>query len=137
MSRSLIVAAALAFAALELPLVAAPEQEQQPVSGAAPPSTQADSGRADAPTPDRSSLWLLVPLVSSSPKLGTSFGALGAYVHTFDPASRVSMFGVNYPTCGGGLEFVLKPAQHLLMNLEYAQGVEDNRGIYLKFGYGW
>ena len=29
------------------------------------------------------------------------------------------------------------PAQRMLVNLEYAQGVEDNRGVYLKFGYGW
>ena len=42
-----------------------------------------------------------------------------------------------YPTWGGGLQFVIKPAQRMLVNLEYAQGVEDNRGIYLKFGYGW
>jgi hypothetical protein len=34
-----------------------------------------------------------VPLVSSSPKLGTSVGALGAYATTFDPASRLSLFG--------------------------------------------
>ena len=37
-----------------------------------------------------------MPLVSSNPKLGTSFGAMGAYLHVFDPGSRVSMFGVNY-----------------------------------------
>jgi hypothetical protein len=39
--------------------------------------------------------WLLVPMVSSNPKLGTSLGALGAYLHVFDPGSRVSLFGVN------------------------------------------
>ena len=38
--------------------------------------------------------WLLVPLISSSPKLGTALGGLGAYMHVFDPASRVSLFGV-------------------------------------------
>jgi hypothetical protein len=32
---------------------------------------------------------------------------------------------------------VIKPAQRMLVNLEYAQGIEDNRGIDLKFGYGW
>jgi len=25
----------------------------------------------------------------------------------------------------------------MLINLEYADGVEGNRGVYLKFGYGW
>jgi hypothetical protein len=42
-----------------------------------------------------------------------------------------------YPTWGGGIHFVIKPDKHLLVNLEYADGVEDNRGVYLKFGYGW
>jgi hypothetical protein len=42
-----------------------------------------------------------------------------------------------YPTWGGGVHFVIKPAERLLANLEYAQGVEDNHGFYLKFGYGW
>jgi hypothetical protein len=51
---------------------------------------------AKPPESNRSSPWLLVPLVSSSPKLGTSFGALGAYIHVFDPESRVSIFGVNF-----------------------------------------
>ena len=35
-----------------------------------------------------------MPVVSSSPKLGTAGGALGAYLHKFDPDSRVSIFGV-------------------------------------------
>jgi len=42
-----------------------------------------------------------------------------------------------FPTYGAGLQFVIKPEQHMLASLEYAQGVEDNHGIYLKFGYGW
>jgi len=33
-------------------------------------------------------------LVASSPKLGTSFGGLGAYATKFDPASRLSLFGL-------------------------------------------
>jgi hypothetical protein len=42
-----------------------------------------------------------------------------------------------YPTWGGGLHFVIKPAERMLINVEYAQGIEDNQGVYLKFGYGW
>jgi hypothetical protein len=42
-----------------------------------------------------------------------------------------------YPTIGGGVHFVLKPDQHMLVNLEFAQGASDNRGLYLKLGYGW
>src|SRR6476661_10098686 len=40
--------------------------------------------------------WLLVPMFSSSPKLGTAIGGLGAYMHVFDPKSRVSLFGATY-----------------------------------------
>jgi hypothetical protein len=93
MWRNLMVAAVLAFAPPCLHSVAAAEQDPQPPSPPAAPSAPADS-KADAA--QRSSPWLLAPLVSSSPKLGTSFGALGAYLHTFDPLSRVSLFGVNY-----------------------------------------
>ena len=42
-----------------------------------------------------------------------------------------------YPMWGAGLHFVIKPVQRMLVNFEYAQGVEGNRGVYLKFGYGW
>ena len=44
----------------------------------------------------RESPWLVVPLVSSSPKLGTAGGGLGGYMHTFDPESRLSMFGAAF-----------------------------------------
>lgn len=42
---------------------------------------------------EASSPWLFTPLVSSDPKMKTSIGALGAYMHTFDKDSPVSMFG--------------------------------------------
>jgi len=42
-----------------------------------------------------------------------------------------------HPTIGAGLHFVIKPAQRMLVNLEYAQGTEDSRGVYLKLGYAW
>jgi len=42
-----------------------------------------------------------------------------------------------YTTWGAGIHFIIKPAERLLANFEYAQGVEDNRGVYLKIGYGW
>ena len=64
------------------------------------------SASAQQPSPDAPaqpaaaeearSPWLLVPVFSSSPKLGTSGGGLGAYMVTFDPDSRVSLFGVSY-----------------------------------------
>jgi hypothetical protein len=42
-----------------------------------------------------------------------------------------------YPTVGAGLHFVLKPAERMLVNLEFAQGIGDSRGLYLKLGYAW
>jgi hypothetical protein len=42
-----------------------------------------------------------------------------------------------YPTAGAGLQFILKPDEKMLLNLEYAHGNKSNYGIYLKFGYSW
>lgn len=52
--------------------------------------TETGSG---APEAERESPWLLVPMISSDPKLGTSLGAMAAYLHKFDPVSSASMFG--------------------------------------------
>ena len=60
--------------------------QQTPPNPPAPPPAA-----VEAPSP-----WLLVPVFSSSPKLGTAVGGLGAYMHVFDPASRVSLFGLSY-----------------------------------------
>lgn len=61
-------------------------------------ATRVEEGVADAPEEregtKKSSPWMGLPLIASSPKLGTSVGALGAYLHYFDPQSQVSMFGV-------------------------------------------
>jgi hypothetical protein len=59
-------------------------------------------------------------------------GVAALYGETVVPLKRSTL-----PTFGAGLQFVLKPSEHMLANLEYAQGVEDNHGFYLKFGYGW
>jgi len=42
-----------------------------------------------------------------------------------------------YPTIGAGLHFVIRPAEHMLVNREHAQGVGDSRGVYLKLGHAW
>jgi hypothetical protein len=57
---------------------------------------QPDASPQQPGAPDAASPWLLVPVFSSSPKLGTAVGGLGAFLHVFDPASRVSIFGVMY-----------------------------------------
>ena len=66
------------------------------VGQAATPAKPQDSQAADQKSKERSSPWLLVPVVSSNPKLGTAFGGLGAYLHKFDADSQVSLFGVTY-----------------------------------------
>jgi outer membrane protein assembly factor BamA len=60
-------------------------------------------------------------------------GAAGLYGEEDEEASGRSIF----PAAGMGLQFILKPVQRMLVNLEYAQGVEGNHGVYLKFGYAW
>jgi hypothetical protein len=52
-------------------------------------------------------------------------------------AAPVPLDRTTYPTIGAGLHFVLKPIQRMLVNLEYAQGIGDSRGVYLKLGYAW
>jgi len=42
-----------------------------------------------------------------------------------------------YPNIGAGVHFVIKPEERMLVNLEYAQGTGDSRGVYLKLGYAW
>jgi hypothetical protein len=44
---------------------------------------------------EKDSPWLLVPTLSSNPKLGTSVGGMGGYMYYFDPESRVSIFGAS------------------------------------------
>ena len=66
---------------------------------------------AQQPSPDASaqpaeqkesrSPWLLVPMFSSSPKLGTAVGGLGAFMHVFDPASGESI-GMKALASSGG-----------------------------------
>jgi hypothetical protein len=42
-----------------------------------------------------------------------------------------------YPMIGVGVQFVLKPAQGLVANLEYAQGEDGNNALIFKMGYAW
>src|SRR3954471_16741904 len=63
---------------------------------------------AEGGQPPTESPWLLVPLFSVSPKLGTSIGGMVGYMHHFDEKSQLSMLGVNaqYTSTGsvvGGL----------------------------------
>jgi hypothetical protein len=61
----------------------------------------ATTSRADTPAPGATSEpvpespWLLVPTLSSNPKLGTSLGGMAAYMYFFDPQSKPSLFGAS------------------------------------------
>ncbi len=60
-----------------------------------PLGTTAASAEKTAEPKAKESPWLVMPTFSASPKLGTSLGALAAYMHYFDEQSQVSMFGVS------------------------------------------
>ena len=42
-----------------------------------------------------------------------------------------------YPDYGAGVQFIVKPKEGIVANLEYAKGKSDNYGIYLKMGYAY
>jgi hypothetical protein len=42
-----------------------------------------------------------------------------------------------YPAAGAGVQYILKPREGIVMNLEYAAGKNGNQGIYLKMGYAY
>jgi hypothetical protein len=45
--------------------------------------------------PEAESPWLIVPMFSVDPKLGTSLGVMAGYMHRFDEKSRLSMLAAN------------------------------------------
>jgi hypothetical protein len=58
------------------------------------PSSRAAEEPGAEKSDEARSPWLLLPIVSATPKLGGSVGVLGGYLHYFDSESKVSMFGV-------------------------------------------
>jgi hypothetical protein len=42
-----------------------------------------------------------------------------------------------YPAAGAGVQYILKPKEGIVLNLEYALGKDGNYGIYLKMGYAY
>jgi hypothetical protein len=42
-----------------------------------------------------------------------------------------------FPTVGGGVQYVLKPVQGIVVNLEFAFGKDGNRALLLQLGYGF
>lgn len=72
--------------------------------------------------------------ISFNPRWGATLftGFAGLYGNTTVPLDRTI-----YPTVGGGVHFVLKPKERMIVNAEFAQGTSDNRGFYVKLGYAW
>jgi len=42
-----------------------------------------------------------------------------------------------YPAGGAGVQYILKPKEGIVMNMEYALGKDGNYGFYLKLGYAY
>lgn len=42
-----------------------------------------------------------------------------------------------FPAAGVGVQYILKPKEGLVLNLEYALGKDDDYGFYLKMGYAY
>jgi outer membrane protein assembly factor BamA len=42
-----------------------------------------------------------------------------------------------FPAAGAGVQYILKPKEGIVMNLEYATGKDGNYGVYLKMGYAY
>jgi len=42
-----------------------------------------------------------------------------------------------YPAGGFGVQYILKPKEGIVLNLEYAQGKDSNNGVLLKMGYAY
>ena len=42
-----------------------------------------------------------------------------------------------FPMAGAGVQYVLKPAVGIVLNLEYAQGKSGNNGVILRTGYAF
>ncbi len=55
----------------------------------------AQSGEKSVHEKSSPSPWVITPLLSVDPKLSSSIGVLGGYLHSFDPESPSSMFGLS------------------------------------------
>ena len=42
-----------------------------------------------------------------------------------------------FPSVGAGVQYLLKPAEGIVANLEYAVGKDGNRALLFKMGYTW
>jgi hypothetical protein len=53
-------------------------------------------------------------------------------------ANRSGCSGSNlFPSVGAGVQYIVKPAQGIVANLEFAAGKDGNRAVLFKMGYAW
>jgi len=78
----------LVSAVVLLTAVSPVRADGEPASGSSALTEKNKSDKEESP-------WLLVPTLSSNPKLGTSVGGMGGYMHYFDSDSQVSIFGAS------------------------------------------
>jgi hypothetical protein len=42
-----------------------------------------------------------------------------------------------YPAAGAGIQYIIKPKEGIVLNMEYVEGKADNYGFYMKMGYAF
>ena len=65
------------------------------VAGPAAAQAGRKAANVEAVEAERESPWLIVPVLSVDPKLGTSVGGMAGYMYHFDEKSRLSMLAAN------------------------------------------
>lgn len=64
----------------------------------------------------------------------TLFGGIAC---TYGNGKNCSTSNNLFPMAGAGVQYVLKPEVGIVMNLEYSQGKDGNRGVILRTGYAF
>jgi hypothetical protein len=127
-TRVLLICAVLAFASLSI-------LAQTGSRGTA------IEAKAESTEKQRESPWLLVPVFSVSPKLGTSLGAMVGYMHYFDEKSQVSMLGLNaqYTSTGSTVAGAFGKASygedhHRVIGMLVSSNIKNDYSDYLGTG---
>jgi hypothetical protein len=99
-------------------------------------TVQADETPTEAASP-----WLLMPTFTNNPKLGTSVGALGAYLRKFDAQSQLSMFGAsaqytstNSATVSAFARTSFSADQHRLLVIAIGGSIKNDYDNFLSSG---
>lgn len=90
---------------------------------------------------EKESPWLIMPTLSANPKLGTSLGVLGGYLHKFDAQSRTSLFAIaaQHSTTDSNVAYAfartsfLKDTHRINMGIAYG-AVKNDYDDYLGTG---